>query len=47
MARVTYAAIVNSSKEIVSKGNFSSFLNDIGGDAVENLFNIVHGTDHD
>lgn len=47
MARVTYAAIVNSSKEIVSKGNFSSFLNGIGGDAVENLFNIVHEADHD
>jgi len=47
MARVTHATIVNSAREIFGKGDFSSFLNGIGGDAVENLFNIVHETDHD
>lgn len=38
MARVTHAAIVNSAKEIFSKGDFSSFLNSISGDEVEGLF---------
>jgi hypothetical protein len=47
MAHVTYAAIVHFAKDIDSKGDFSSFLNGIGGDEVENLFDIVHETDHD
>lgn len=41
MARVTHATIVQSANEIFGKGNFSSFLNGIGGDEVESLFDSV------
>ena len=41
MARVTHAAIVQSAKDIFGKGDFSSFLNGIGGDEVESLFDSL------
>ncbi len=41
MARVTHATIVNSAKEIFGKGDFSSFLNGIGGGEIEKLFDTV------
>ena len=41
MARVTHAAIVHSAKQILGTGDFSSFLNGIGGDEVENLFDLI------
>ncbi len=41
MARVTQAAIVQSAKEIIGKGDFSSLLNGIGGDEVEFLFDSI------
>ena len=41
MARITHAAIVQSAKEIFGKGDFSSFLNGIGGDEVESLFDSI------
>jgi 2-methylisocitrate lyase-like PEP mutase family enzyme len=41
MARVTHAVIVNSAKEIFGEGDFSSFLNGMGGGEVEKLFDSV------
>ncbi len=41
MARVTHATIVQSAKEIFSEGDFSSFLNGMGGDEVESLFDSI------
>jgi len=41
MARVTHATIVNSAKEILGEGNFSSFLNGISGAEVEDLFDSI------
>ncbi len=38
LARITHAAIVNSSKAMFGKGDFSSFLDGIGGAEVEALF---------
>ena len=41
MARVTHATIVNSAKEILDGGDFTSFLNGISGSEVEDLFDSI------
>ncbi len=41
LARVTHAAIVNSSKVMFEQGDFSSFLLGVGGDEIERLFDQV------
>jgi len=41
MARVTHATIVNSAREIFSKGYFSSFQNGISGVEIETLFDSL------